>query len=372
MQKFSSINRRKTRVIKLGSLKIGNPYPIRVQSMTNTKTENKESTLEQIKSLEKEGCEIIRLAIPNQEAANNIPYFTENSQVPLVADIHFDYKLAISSIENGIHGIRINPGNIDSEDHIKILADKATEKDIPIRVGANSGSLPSKFKFKKDSNNKSFKSSDLAKALVDSAIEQCSLLEKFNFNNIKVSLKSSDVITALEANRKFASISDIPLHLGITEAGTQMNSIIKSSIGMGTLLLEGIGDTIRVSTTGDPVTEVKTGIKILENTGYKDPSPEVISCPTCGRTNLDIENFVNYLEKEINHLKKQGNNFIPSKIAVMGCEVNGPGEAKEADLGIAGAKNGLVIFKNGKIIGHYNEKMAYKIFFKELNNLISS
>lgn len=363
--------RRKTRTIKVGNLLIGSPFPVSIQSMTNTPTEDFNATLKQIKELEDAGCEIVRITIPTIKAAKNIKQFIKNSRIPIIADIHFNHKLALMAISQGIHGIRINPGNIGSKENIRAIAKAATEANVPIRVGANSGSLPQNYRIKQTTTNtKEAKRLFISDALVESALHQCQILEKEGFYNIKVSLKASDVITAVMAYRKFAKITDYPLHLGITEAGTYLRSTIKSSIGIGSLLLEGIGDTIRVSITGNPIEEVKIAQQILENTGHRLACPEIISCPTCGRTNIDIIKITTDIEKKINQLKSKGNKFKPSKIAIMGCAVNGPGEAKDADCGIAGAsKNKLAFFKNGKIVGVFDKTKALKLFYEELVRL---
>ena len=364
------IDRRKTRIIKVGNVCIGYKHPVSIQSMTNTDTRDYNATIEQITELENAGCEIVRIAVPDQKAADNIKKIVQNSNIPIIADIHFDYKLALAAISAGINGIRINPGNIGSKNKVKALAEAAGEANIPIRVGSNSGSLSHSFKVKKN-DTLSTKSDRLADALVNSTLEQCNLLEGFGFKDIKVSLKASDVRTTVTAYRKFVKITDYPLHLGVTEAGTMFHSTVKSSIGIGSLLLDGIGDTIRVSVTGNPVEEIKIAKAILEATGHRLPCPEIISCPTCGRTEVDLLDLVNKVEKEIATLKANGYKFKPSKIAIMGCAVNGPGEAKEADIGIAGAKKGqFIIFKKGKVIGAYAEKEAIEKFLREIKSLM--
>ena len=365
-------NRKVKRVVKVGDICIGGNYPVSIQSMTNTDTRDSKTTLEQISRLEKAGCEIVRIAIPDQEAAKNIKCIVENSGIPVIADIHFDYKLALTAIKSGIHGIRINPGNIGSEDNVKAVAELAGTIGIPIRVGANSGSLSKKFQLKKTENlTNSDKAIKLADALVNSAMEQCELLEKFDFKDIKVSLKASDTLTTIAAYRKFSKMTDYPLHLGVTEAGTLFHSTVKSSIGIGSLLIDGIGDTIRVSVTGPPESEIKIAKAILENSGHLNPSPEIISCPTCGRTEVDLIEMVDKTENLINSLKLEGKKFKPSKIAVMGCAVNGPGEAKDADIGIAGAgKSSFILFRSGKTIGVYKSDNAFDRFKEEIKKLL--
>jgi (E)-4-hydroxy-3-methylbut-2-enyl-diphosphate synthase len=360
--------RRKTRTLKVGNRFIGGNHPITIQSMTNTDTENVDATVKQINQLDNAGCEIIRVAVPTLKAAENIKDIVKYSSIPVIADIHFDYKLALAAIKCGINGIRINPGNIGSDERVKAVAEAAGEAGIPIRIGANTGSLAAGHHPKKIEEDRS---DIFAQALVDSAHYQCKLLEKYSFKDIKVSLKASDVITTVKAYRNFSKLTDYPLHLGVTEAGTLQQSTIKSSIGIGGLLIEGIGDTVRVSITGDPIDEIKVAQKILENTGHRKARPEIISCPTCGRTVVNLIELAEKIEKKIEMFKQNGKVFMPCKIAIMGCAVNGPGEAKEADLGIAGARDKYVIFKNGKQIGAYSEKTAMSVFEIELAKLIS-
>ena len=363
--------RRITRKVKVADIYIGGKSPITIQSMTNSDTRDSDATLAQIKELEKAGCEIIRIAIPDIIAAKNINNIVQNSCIPVIGDIHFDYKLALIAISEGIHGIRINPGNIGSKDNVKAVAEAAGEAGIPIRIGANSGSLSHNFQIRNKDTSSINKSELLADALINSAMEQCNLLENYGFKDIKVSLKASDVLTTVTAYRKFSKISNYPLHLGVTEAGTPFFSTVKSSIGIGSLLIDGIGDTIRVSVTGNPIEEIKIAKSILENTGHLLPCPEIISCPTCGRTEVDLLGLVTKVEKEIESIKKNNLKFKPSKIAIMGCAVNGPGEAKDADLGIAGAGKGkFILFRNGRTIGAYSESEAFNCFRKEIRKLI--
>ncbi len=364
--------RRKCRAVKVGHIYIGGQNPVSIQSMTNTDTRDVKTTIAQIDELEKAGCQIIRIAIPDQDAANNISNIIQNSIIPAIADIHFDYKLALTAISAGIHGIRINPGNIGSKDNIKAVAEAAGEADIPIRIGANAGSLSHNFQIRKKTDSAQKKIELLADALINSALEQCNLLENYGFTDIKVSLKASDVQTTVAAYRKFARKTNYPLHLGVTEAGTPFHSTVKSSIGIGSLLLDGIGDTIRVSVTGNPVEEIKIAKSILENTGHLLPCPEIISCPTCGRTEVDLLGIVAKVENEVESMRQSGQQFKPSKIAVMGCAVNGPGEAKDADIGIAGAgKGNFIIFRNGNTIGAFNESEAFNHFREEIKKLVS-
>lgn len=357
---------RKTRKIHIGNLPVGGGAPVSVQSMTNTDTRNAEATIAQIKGLSMAGCEIARVAVPDRKAAETLDKIIEGSPIPVIADIHFDHRLALMAIKAGIHGIRINPGNIGDAKKVREIAEAAGGKNIPIRVGANAGSLP-----KSIAETMNRKSGDrvgiLADALVKSALRECKILEEYGFKDIKVSLKASSVPATLMAYRKFSELTDYPLHLGITESGTLLRGTVKSSVGIGSLLLAGIGDTIRVSLTADPVEEVKIGIMILESSGLRKAEPEIVSCPTCGRTEINLFGLVEKIESEIERIKASGKRIKIAKIAVMGCVVNGPGEAKDADLGIAGSKNGMAaVFKKGKLKGVFPEDMALKIFRDEL------
>lgn len=365
-------NHRKTRKIHIGRLPVGGGAPVSVQSMTNTDTRNAEATISQIKELFMAGCEIARVAVPDRKAAEMLDGIIAGSPIPVIADIHFDHRLALMAIKAGIHGIRINPGNIGDAGKVREVAEAAGEKNIPIRVGANAGSLP-----KNIVETMNRKSGDrdgiLADALVKSALGECRILERYGFRKIKVSLKASSVPATVMAYRKFADLADYPLHLGITEAGTLIRGTVKSSVGIGALLLGGIGDTIRVSLTADPVEEVKVGIMILESAGLRKAQPEIVSCPTCGRTEINLFGLVGKIESEIGRIKASGKRINIAKIAVMGCVVNGPGEAKDADLGIAGSKNGMAaVFKKGRLKGVFPEDVALKIFRDELykNNVI--
>ncbi len=334
--------RKETKTIQVGNLKIGGDSPIIIQSMTNTATADIEKTVSQIKELEEEGCQLVRVTINNIAAAEAIKEIKKRISIPLVADIHFDYRLALLSIENGIDKLRINPGNIGNDEKVKLVVEAAKKKNIPIRIGVNSGSLEKEIleKYKKP----------CADALVESAMYHVKLLEKYNFYDIVVSLKSSNVIMMLDAYKKISSLVDYPLHLGVTEAGTKFQGTVKSAIGIGSLLAEGIGDTIRVSLTENPVEEIKVAKEILKVLGYLDTGVEIISCPTCGRTEIDLISLAKQVEKEYENKK---NKF---KIAVMGCVVNGPGEAKESDYGIAAGKGQGILFKKGKIIKKVEEK----------------
>lgn len=334
------INRRKSKQISIGNVKIGGDAPVSVQSMCNTDTRDVEKTLEQINELAAAGCEIVRLAVLNKDAASAIKDIVKKSTVPLVADIHFDYRLAIQCIENGIHALRINPGNIGKREHTIKVVEAAKSHNVPIRIGINAGSL-----------EKEFAELDipLADKMIKSAMRHIEILEDLNFYDIKLSLKSSDVMTTIEAYQKVSGMIDYPLHLGVTEAGTLKSGLIKSSIGLGTLLSQGIGDTIRVSLTENPVEEVEAGWGILKSLGLRQRGVNFISCPTCGRTQIDLIGLAKKVEERFKNLD------LPITIAVMGCPVNGPGEAKHADFGIAGAIKEGYIFKKGEIIARVPE-----------------
>lgn len=334
------INRRKSKQISIGNVKIGGNAPISVQSMCNTDTRDVQKTLEQINELASAGCEIARLAVLNKDAANAIKDIVAKSQIPLVADIHFDYRLALQCIDNGIHALRINPGNIGKKEHTIKVVESAKAHNIPIRIGINAGSL-----------EKEFAEMDLPlyEKMIKSALRHIEILEDLNFYDIKLSLKSSDVLTTIKAYQEIAKIIEYPLHLGVTEAGTLKMGLIKSSIGLGTLLVDGIGDTIRVSLTENPVEEVDAGFGILKSLGLRQRGINFISCPTCGRTQIDLISLAKKVEERFKNLD------LPITIAVMGCPVNGPGEAKHADFGIAGAIKEGYIFKKGEIIARVPE-----------------
>lgn len=347
------INRKKTKKICVGNVEIGGGAPIVVQSMCNTPTSDVQKTVAQIKELESLGCEIIRVAVPDKQAAQAIKEIKENISIPLIADIHFDYRLALLSIENGVDALRINPGNIGKEDFIKQVAQAAKQKHIPIRVGVNSGSL-----------EKEYSHLSKVEAMVESALKNVSLLEKFDFDDIKISLKASDVLTTIEAYEKISQKTNYPLHLGITEAGTIKSGLIKSSLGIGSLLLKGIGDTIRISLTADPKEEVIAAYELLKALKLKKRGVNLISCPTCGRTKIDLIGLAQKVEEIVSTVDK------PLTIAVMGCPVNGPGEAKCADLGIAGGIGEGYLFKKGEIIKKVDEKDLLEEFKKELYSMI--
>jgi (E)-4-hydroxy-3-methylbut-2-enyl-diphosphate synthase len=329
------IDRRKTSTIALRDIKIGGDHPITIQSMCNTHTSDIASTISQIVALQNAGCEIVRLAIPDMDSANAISQIRLATSIPLVADIHFDHRLAIQSIKNGIDGLRLNPGNIGSENKIKQVIDHAREKKIPIRIGVNSGSIASHLLQKYGVS---------ATSMVESALEHVAILEKNNFDQVKISVKASSVPLTIQAYRLLAKRTHYPLHLGVTESGTEFVGTIKSAIGIGTLLAEGIGDTIRVSLTDDPVKEVKVAHTILKSLGYRK-GLDIVSCPTCGRANIPLIDITLEVEKKLLPYS-----HLDITVAVMGCEVNGPGEAREADYGIAGGKKEGYIFKKGVII----------------------
>ena len=342
---------RESKVIKVGNILIGGENDVIIQSMTNTPTTDVEKTVNQIKKLQEEGCQLVRVTVNTEEAAKKIKEIKEKIDIPLVADIHFDYRLALLAIENGIDKLRINPGNIGSDEKVEIVVKKAMEKGVPIRIGVNSGSLEKTIleKYGKPTSD----------AMVESALYHMRLLEKFNFTDI-ISLKSSNVKMMVEAYRKLAKLCNYPLHLGVTEAGTAFQGTVKSAIGIGSLLVDGIGDTIRVSLTEDPVEEIKVAKEILKVLGLKEVGVEIVSCPTCGRTEIDLIGLAHQVEKEFEKVDKK------IKIAVMGCVVNGPGEAKEADYGVAGGKGVGVLFKKGEVI----KKVDEGDILKELKKLI--
>ena len=331
----NSIERKHTRVINIGGVLIGGNNPIAIQSMTNTRTENVNATVEQIAGLEDAGCEIIRCAVPTMEAAQAIGEIKKRVHIPVVADIHFDYRLAIAAMENGVDKIRINPGNIGSKERIRAVVDVAKERNIPIRVGVNSGSLEKELVAKYHGVT--------AEGLVESALDKVHLIEENGYDNLVISIKSSDVMMCVKAHELIAKQTDHPLHVGITEAGTLISGNIKSAIGLGLILNQGIGDTIRVSLTGDPLEEIKSAKLILRTLGLRKGGVEVVSCPTCGRTRIDLIGLANQVETMVSEFP------LDIKVAVMGCVVNGPGEAKEADIGIAGGVGEGLIIKHGEI-----------------------
>ena len=335
------MTRERTKVVQIGNVKIGGGNPIAIQSMTNTKTEDVDATVAQIHALEKAGCEIIRCAVPTIEAAEALGKIKKQIHIPLVADIHFDYRLAIAAIENGADKIRINPGNIGDASHVQAVVDKAKEHGIPIRVGVNSGSL--------EKNLVEKYGGVTAEGLVESAMDKVHMIEEMGYDNLVVSIKSSDVLMCVKAHELIADQCKYPLHVGITESGTLLAGNIKSSIGLGLILHQGIGDTIRVSLTGDPTEEIKSAKLILKTLGLRKGGIEVVSCPTCGRTKIDLIGLANQVEQMVADIP------LDIKVAVMGCVVNGPGEAKEADIGIAGGIGEGLLIKKGEIVKKVKE-----------------
>ncbi len=346
--------RNQTKEISIGNIKIGGDNPVAIQSMTNTPTENVEATVEQIRRLEAAGCEIIRCAVPTMEAAEALGEIKKRIHIPLVADIHFDYRLAIASIENRADKIRINPGNIGSADRVKAVVDKAKEYGVPIRVGVNSGSLEKPFLEKYGRVT--------AAGIVESALDKVRMIEEMGYDNLVVSIKSSDVMMCVEAHELIAKQCPYPLHVGITEAGTVYSGNIKSSVGLGIILHEGIGNTIRVSLTGDPAEEVRTAKMILKTLGLRKGGIEVVSCPTCGRTKINLIGLAEQVEKMVEDIP------LDIKVAVMGCVVNGPGEAKEADIGIAGGIGEGLLIRKGQIVKKVKEEELLSTLRQELLN----
>ena len=348
------IKRKKTKRIYVGDVPIGDGAPIAVQSMTNTDTKDIEATLEQIKQLKKAGCEIVRLAVPDEEAAESFGKIKQSVDIPLIADIHFDHRLAIMAIEKGADGIRINPGNM-KKSGLKEVIRAAKQASIPIRIGVNAGSL------EKDLLEKY--GHPTSEALVESAIRSIRFFEDMGFDKIKISIKSSSVLDTIKAYELLSERTDYPLHLGVTEAGTLISGTVKSSIAIGYLLLKGIGDTLRVSLTRPPVEEVKVAYEILRAVGLRKVGPEIISCPTCGRCQIDLFSLVEEVEKGLSDVK------TPIKVAVMGCVVNGPGEAKEADIGIAGGKGNGILFKKGKLLKKVPEHLLAQTLIQEVKRM---
>lgn len=346
--------RMKTREISIGNVKIGGGNPIAVQSMTNTKTENVQATVTQINRLVQAGCDIVRVAVPTMEAAEAVREIKKQVRIPIVADIHFDYRLAIAAVENGADKIRINPGNIGSTERIQAVVDTCRERGIPIRVGVNSGSLEKPLLLKYGGVT--------PEALVESALNEVRMIEQMGYENIVISIKSSDVLSCIKAHEQIAGRTDYPLHVGITESGTVLSGSIKSAVGLGNILYQGIGDTIRVSLTGDPVEEVRAANLILKSLGLKKGGITVVSCPTCGRTQIDLIGLATRVEEMVQDFD------LDIKVAVMGCVVNGPGEAREADIGIAGGIGEGLLIKKGEVVKKLPEGELLEALRQELLN----
>ena len=349
---MKKLYRNQTKEIRIGDVVIGGNHPVAIQSMTNTRTEDVKGTVEQIHRLEKAGCEIIRCTVPTREAAEALKEIKKQIHIPLVADIHFDYRLAIAAMENGADKIRINPGNIGSTERIKAVVDVAKERNIPIRVGVNSGSLEKELVEKYHGVT--------AEGLVESALDKVHIIEELGYDNLVISIKSSDVMMCARAHELIAEQTSYPLHVGITEAGTLYSGNIKSAIGLGIILYQGIGDTIRVSLTGAPLEEIKSAKRILKTLGLRKGGIEVVSCPTCGRTRIDLIGLANKVEAMVQDIP------LDIKVAVMGCVVNGPGEAKEADIGIAGGIGEGLLIKKGEIIKKVPEHELLSVLREEL------
>ena len=349
------ISRRKTKNFAIGDIKIGSDNPITVQSMISVPSTDVSASVNQAMALKDAGCDIVRIAVPDMKAVSLVNAIKSAVDIPLVADIHFDYKLALECVEAGIDKIRINPGNIGDDEKVKLVANACAAKNIPIRIGVNSGSL------EKSILNKY--GTPCAEAIVESALYHASLLEKFDYDNIVLSLKSSDPVIAYDTYSLIASRCDYPLHLGVTEAGTRYNGIIKSSAVLGGLLLNGIGDTIRISLTDDPIEEVKAGIALLKSLGLKKSGPTIVSCPTCGRTRIDLIKIANEVENRLQNCEKD------IRVAVMGCVVNGPGEAREADIGIAGGEGCGVLIKKGEVIKKVDENKLVDALIDEIERM---
>ena len=350
------MERKKTRRIHIGAVPIGGGAPIAVQSMTNTKTADAAATVAQIKALAAAGCDIVRLAVPDMAAGKTLGEIIRAVDVPLVADIHFDYRLALEAIRQGIAALRLNPGNIGGADNVRAVTAAAKKAHIPIRIGVNAGSLDKKLLAKYGRPT--------AEALVESALGHVRLLEAEDFYDIKISLKAHDVPLTIAAYRKMSEAADYPLHLGITEAGTPQSGMIKSAVGIGALLAEGIGDTIRVSLTGDPLVEVKVANEILKSLGLREYGPTLIACPTCGRTSIDLAQIAADVEARLEGVSR------PIQVAVMGCVVNGPGEAREADVGIAGGRGEGLVFRKGEVLRRVPEDQLVAELFKEIDAIL--
>lgn len=348
------MQRKITKEVKVGNLLMGNNHPIIIQSMTNTDTRDVQATVDQIRRLEEAGCQLVRASVPDAQSAEAVKEIIRQIHIPLVADIHFDYRLALMAIENGVDGLRINPGNIGSEERVRMVVEKAKERNIKIRIGVNGGSLE-KAVVDEYGNG--------ANAMVQSALKHIRILEDLEFYNTVVSLKASDIFRTIEAYELFSSQSDYPLHLGITEAGTAFKGTVKSSIGIGHLLLKGIGDTLRVSLTADPVEEIHVAKAILSSLDLDRDTIKIVSCPTCARTKINLIELAEKIEKQLDGMKK------PLSVAIMGCAVNGPGEAKEADIGIAGGNGEALLFKKGQIVRKIKEDEIEAVLLAEIEKM---
>lgn len=347
--------RRKSKVIYVGDVPIGGDNPVVVQSMTNTDTKNVKETVSQIRRLQDAGCEIVRVAVPDEESSKAISYIKEQVEIPIIADIHFDHRLAIGSIKAGADGIRINPGNIGGRRAIEKIIQEANKNSVAIRVGVNAGSISKRIRDKYGH--------PVPEALVESALEYIRLFEEMDFFNLKISVKSSNVLDTIDAYKQLSTKTDYPFHIGVTEAGTLLSGTVKNSIGVGILLYMGIGDTIRISITGDPVKEVKVAYEILRALGIRQRGPEIISCPTCGRCEIDLSALVEKVEQSIGDIPQS------PKVAIMGCVVNGPGEAKEADVGIAGGRGKGILFKKGRVIRKVPEHELADVLIQEVKDM---
>lgn len=352
------ILRKQTRTIHVGNVAVGGNSPISVQSMTNTDTRDVDATLQQITALQDAGCEIIRVAVLDQDAALAVRKIREKILIPLIADIHFDYRLAVAAMENGAQGIRINPGNLGGPEKLSKVVDAAKAHKVPIRVGVNSGSI------EKDLLKEfGYPSQENPRSLIESALRNVRLLEKQGFEEIKISIKSSDTLTCISGYQQLSRLTDYPLHLGVTEAGGLIAGTVKSSVALGILLHQGIGDTFRISLTRDPVEEIRVGFELLRSLKIRERGPELISCPTCGRTQIDLFSIAEEVERYVQTMKKK------IKVAVMGCVVNGPGEAKEADIGLAGGNGVGIIFKKGELYKKVKEEDLLETFLDELKKM---
>lgn len=351
--------RKKTKSITVGNVIVGGGEPVVIQSMTNTPTEDVSATVDQIHRLSRAGCEIVRVAVPNESAAKKLGEIVKRIEIPLIADIHFDYKLALIAADEGVHGLRINPGNIGGREKVREVVNAIRDRKLPIRIGVNSGSVEKTFLEKYGGPTPD--------ALVESALGHVRLLEEENYSEIKISVKASNVVDTVQAYRKLSKSCDYPLHLGVTEAGTLLPGAVKSALGIGTLLMEGIGDTIRISLTADPVEEVKAAYYLLSSLGLRKMEfPEIISCPTCGRLQYDLPSLVDRVEKRLEGMR------TPICIAIMGCAVNGPGEAKHADIGVAGGKGRGVIFRKGEVVRTCSEEELEDALLDEIKSYVNS